>query len=193
MARRSCLVLPLVIGLWTAPHGGVPGAQPHPATRQHGAAVSAAPFAPFVPQAGSWSWPVVGPVIRGFDPPSNPYGAGHRGIDIAVAFGSPIRAPAAGVVTFSGKVGGQQFVTLAHGDGLSSTYSWLSATAVRKGDHVAQGARIGSTGTGHPGSTVAHLHFGVKLDGEYVDPLTLLGPLSLAGLIRLAPLVTAVI
>lgn len=193
MARRSCLVLPLVIGLWTAPHGGVSGLQPQRATRPHRASASAVPLVPLLPQAGSWSWPVVGPVIRGFDPPSNPYGAGHRGIDIAAAFGSPIRAPAAGVVTFSGKVGGQLFVTLDHGDGLSSTYSWLSATTVRKGDHVSQGTRIGSTGTGHPGSTVAHLHFGVKLDGEYIDPLTLLGPLSLAGLIRLAPLVTAAI
>ena len=35
--------------------------------------------------AGNWSWPVVGPVIRGFDPPDTPFGSGHRGIDIAVA------------------------------------------------------------------------------------------------------------
>jgi murein DD-endopeptidase MepM/ murein hydrolase activator NlpD len=34
--------------------------------------------------AGDWSWPVVGPVIRAFDPPDTPFGSGHRGIDIAV-------------------------------------------------------------------------------------------------------------
>lgn len=188
MARRSCLVLPLLIGLWTAPHVA-PAA---PETREPSGRWAAAAAVP-VPQAGSWSWPVTGPVIRGFDPPSNPYGAGHRGIDIAAPFGTAIRAPAASVVTFSGKVGGQLFITLDHGDGLSSTYSWLSSTAVRKGDHVSRGATIGSTGAGHPGSSVPHLHFGVKLGGEYVDPMSLLGPLSLVGLIRLAPLVPEVI
>lgn len=183
MARRSCLVLPLLIGLWTTPHVA-PAASPigRPTVR------SAAPVAVPVPQAGSWSWPVTGPVIRGFDPPSNPYGAGHRGIDIGAPFGTAILAPAAGVVTFSGKVAGQLFITLDHGDGLSSTYSWLSSTAVRKGDHVSVGATIGTTGSGHPGSSIPHLHFGVKLGGEYVDPMSLLGSLSLVGLIRLAPL-----
>ena len=146
MARRSCLVLPLVIGLWTAPHGGVSGLQPQRATRPHRASASAVPLVPLLPQAGSWSWPVVGPVIRGFDPPSNPYGAGHRGIDIAAAFGSPIRAPAAGVVTFSGKVGGQLFVTLDHGDGLSSTVlsrrrrSLRPASAGQRGPGASAGA-----------------------------------------------------
>jgi murein DD-endopeptidase MepM/ murein hydrolase activator NlpD len=184
MARRSCLVLPVLIGLWATPHVA-PTASPIGRASGAPAARAAIP----VPQAGSWSWPVTGPVIRGFDPPSDPYGAGHRGIDIAAAFGTAIHAPAAGVVTFSGKVGGQLFITLDHGDGLSSTYSWLSSTAVRNGDHVSRGGKIGSTGVGHPGSSVTHLHFGVKLAGEYIDPMSVLGPLSVVNLIRLAPLV----
>ena len=188
MARRSCLVLPLLIGLWTTPPTAPAGPKiGRPVSRSAVSAGDVFPATP-APQAGSWSWPVSGPVIRGFDPPDNPYGAGHRGIDIAVAFGTAIRAPAAGVVTFSGKVGGQLFITIDHGDGLSSTYSWLSSTDVRKGDHVSGGARIGATGAGHPGSSVAHLHFGVKLGGEYIDPMSVLRPLSLVGLIRLAPL-----
>jgi murein DD-endopeptidase MepM/ murein hydrolase activator NlpD len=187
MARRCCLVLPLLIGLWTAPHAA-PDPERESRTAGPATALAASSAAP-VPQAGTWSWPVTGPVIRGFDPPDNPYGSGHRGIDIATAFGTAIRAPAAGVVTFSGKVGGQLFITLDHGDGLSSTYSWLSSTGVHKGDHVSRGATIGATGTGHPGSSVAHLHFGVKLDGGYIDPMIMLAPMSLVGLIRLAPLV----
>jgi len=144
-------------------------------------------FAPALP-TGTWSWPVSGPVIRGFDPPDTPFGAGHRGIDIAVEPGSPILAPEAGTVSFAGRVGGELFVTIVHGGGLSSTYSWISAAAVRKGDVVSRGQTIGTTGTGHPGESVPHLHFGVKLDGEYVDPLHLLAPLGVQDLIRLVPI-----
>jgi len=188
MARRCCLVLPLLIGLWTPPHVAREPARESRTARQE-ALLAASSTAP-LPQAGTWSWPVTGPVIRGFDPPDYPYGAGHRGIDIATAFGTAIRAPVAGVVTFSGKVGGQLFITLDHVDGLSSTYSWLSSTAVRKGDHVSRGGTIGATGPGHPGSAVAHLHFGVKLDGGYIDPMIMLAPMSVVGLIRLAPLLS---
>ena len=146
-------------------------------------------FAAALP-TGTWSWPVSGPVIRGFDPPDTPFGAGHRGIDIAVAPGTPILAPEAGTVSFAGRVGGELFVTIVHGGGLSSTYSWISVAAVRKGDVVSRGQTIGATGTGHPGASVPHLHFGVKLDGEYVDPLELLAPLGVQDLIRLVPIGT---
>jgi murein DD-endopeptidase MepM/ murein hydrolase activator NlpD len=146
-------------------------------------------FASALPN-GTWSWPVSGPVIRGFDPPDTPFGAGHRGIDIAVAPGTPILAPEAGTVSFAGRVGGELFVTIVHGGGLSSTYSWISAAAVRKGDVVSWGQTIGATGTGHPGASVPHLHFGVKLDGEYVDPSELLAPLGVQDLIRLVPIGT---
>src|SRR5215470_806031 len=73
-----------------------------------------------------WTWPVVGPVIRGFDLPDDPYGSGHRGIDIAVSVGTTIVAPADGAVSFAGPVGGRLFLTIDHGGGLSSTYSWLT-------------------------------------------------------------------
>ena len=146
-------------------------------------------FASALP-TGTWSWPVSGPVIRGFDPPDTPFGAGHRGIDIAVAPGTPILAPEAGTVSFAGRVGGELFVTIVHGGGLSSTYSWISVAAVSKGDVVSRGQTIGATGTGHPGAGVPHLHFGVKLDGGYVDPLELLAPLGVQDLIRLVPIAT---
>lgn len=139
--------------------------------------------------SGTWAWPVTGPVIRGFDPPTSPFGAGHRGIDIAVPFGTTILAPEAGTVSFAGRVGGELFVTLDHGGGLSSTYSWLSSVAVRKNDVVARGQPIGATGAGHPGSAVPHLHLGVRLDGQYQDPLAYLAPLGVQDFIRLVPFV----
>lgn len=139
--------------------------------------------------AGTWPWPVTGPVIRGFDPPTSPFGAGHRGIDIAVPFGTPILAPEAGTVSFAGLVGGELFVTLDHGAGLESTYSWLSSVAVRRGDAVTVGQLIGATGTGHPGSAVSHLHLGVRLDDRYMDPLAYLASPGVQDFIRLVPLV----
>jgi len=139
---------------------------------------------------GDWGWPVAGPVLRGFDPPSTPFGAGHRGIDIAAPIGTPVLAPAPGVVAFAGAVAGHLFITVDHGGGLSSTYSWVSAILVRKGDAVARGSVVGLTGTGHPGVEPPHLHFGVRLGGEYVDPLAFLAPPSLVGLIRLAPILS---
>jgi len=139
--------------------------------------------------SGTWVWPVTGPVIRGFDPPDDPYGAGHRGIDIAAPVGTPVLAAQAGTVTFAGKVGGQLFVTVDHGGGLVSTYSWVSALRVRKNDVIARGQTIALSGTGHPASgEPPHLHVGVRLNGQYVDPLAYLSPLSVGGLIRLAPL-----
>ncbi len=138
--------------------------------------------------AGDWEWPVVGPVIRGFDPPDSPFGSGHRGIDIAAGLGSAVRAPAAGRVSFAGSVGGRLFLTIDHGGGLESTYSWLDALVARRGDLVSRGQLIGRSGTGHPGAGVPHLHLGVKLLDVYVDPLDYLGPMEVWRFIRLAPL-----
>jgi murein DD-endopeptidase MepM/ murein hydrolase activator NlpD len=140
------------------------------------------------PAAAGWPWPVRGPVIRGLEPPEDPFGAGHRGIDIAVPIGTDLVAPASGTVAFAGRVGGHLFVTLDHGAELTTTYSWLSATSVRKGDAVTVGQVFAATGSGHPGSVVPHLHFGVRLAGAYLDPLAFLLELGVVDLIRLAPL-----
>jgi murein DD-endopeptidase MepM/ murein hydrolase activator NlpD len=126
--------------------------------------------------AGSWSWPVTGAVIRGYDPPDSPYGSGHRGIDIAASVGTTVVAAAPGVVSFAGPVGGQLFVSI------------LSLAQVHKGDQVARGSTLGRSGPGHTGVTPAHLHFGVRVDGAYADPMAFLGPPSVVSLIRLAPL-----
>jgi murein DD-endopeptidase MepM/ murein hydrolase activator NlpD len=138
--------------------------------------------------SGDWTWPIVGPVIRGFDPPDSPFGSGHRGIDIAAPVGTPVRAATTGSITFAGPVGGRLFVTVGHGAGLESTYSFLDSVAVRRGDVVSQGQVIARSGTGHAGDIVPGLHFGVKLSDIYVDPFEYLGPVEVWRFIRLAPL-----
>ena len=140
------------------------------------------------PAAGLWTWPVAGPILRAFDPPDNPYGSGHRGIDIGTAVGTAITAPATGVVSFAGKVGGQLFLTIAHGGALQSTASWLTDVLVHKGDAVTQGQVVAHTGWGHAADPSPHLHFSVRLAGVYVDPLDYLAPIDVSALIRLAPL-----
>ncbi len=152
------------------------------------AAAPAPAIAPGVIPPTAWTWPVVGPVIQPFDPPEDPYGSGHRGIDIAVPVATSIVAPADGVVTFAGPVGGRLFLTIDHGGGVGSTYSWLTSMLVRKGDVVVRGQPIALTGWGHPNAPIPHLHFGVKLNDVYADPLAYLEPAPIGGLIRLAPL-----
>jgi murein DD-endopeptidase MepM/ murein hydrolase activator NlpD len=141
-----------------------------------------------VPAAGTYAWPVEGPVIRGFDPPEQPYGTGHRGIDIGADPGTPVRAAEDGVVAFAGPIGGSLFVSLDHADGIRTTYSWLSTVAVSRGQEVLRGAILGTTGGGHPRVEPPHLHFGARIGETYIDPMTLLEPRTLVGLIHLAPL-----
>jgi murein DD-endopeptidase MepM/ murein hydrolase activator NlpD len=150
---------------------------------------AAVPASTTAPPYGSYQWPVVGPVIRFFEPPPTPYSAGHRGIDIAVPLGTPVHSGAAGSVTFAGWVAGSMFVTVDHGGGIKTSYSFLSGFSVSKGETVRAGQVIGFTGHGHPDVSTPHLHFSARVNGAYVDPLLLLGGLDLVDLIRLVPLV----
>lgn len=117
-------------------------------------------------------WPVSGPVVRGFDPPSVTWGAGHRGIDIGAPAGSTVVAPDDGLVTFAGVIDYVPILTLAHADGTRTTYQPVSA-AVRQGERVGAGQPIGILQAGH--GTAPCLHFGVKLGEAYRDPLAWLG------------------
>jgi len=141
------------------------------------------------PGAGTYAWPVQGEVIRPFDPPGDPFGSGHRGVDIAAPSGTPVRAAEEGVVTFAGALAGSLYVSIDHPGGVRTTYSWLSSVVVRRGDRVARLQVLGATGPGHPGDPgPAHLHLGARVAEAYVDPLLLLEPRHVAGMIHLAPL-----
>jgi murein DD-endopeptidase MepM/ murein hydrolase activator NlpD len=140
------------------------------------------------PAYGTYGWPLAGPVIRTFELPEGPFGAGHRGIDIAAPPGTVVRAANDGVVAFAGLVAGARYVSVDHVDGVRTTYSWLSSVSVRAGDPVRRGDPVGTSGMGHPGVDPAHLHFGARYAGTYLDPMLLLEHGSVVGLVRLAPL-----
>lgn len=133
-----------------------------------------------------WPPPVDGPVVRAFEPPAHPGGAGHRGIDFAAPPGSPVRAVAGGTVTFAGPVAGSRHVVVGHPGGLRSSYSFLASLIVREGDEVAAGAVLGRSGGTGPGHRAGVVHFGVRTRAGYVDPGAWVG-LPGARRIRLAP------
>jgi hypothetical protein len=134
--------------------------------------------------------PVDGPIVRRFEAPATAYGPGHRGIDYEVPAGAPVRAAAAGTVSFAGRVGATTAVTVSHGGGLVTTYTSLGEVVVARGDLVDEGHWLGTAAASHPGGAPG-LHFGARLDGVYVDPLDLLGALDATRALHLVPVAPA--
>lgn len=109
--------------------------------------------------------PVVAPVVDPFRAPTNPYGAGNRGIEYATAPGTPIEAAGDGVVVFAGSIAGSLYVTVLHPDGIRTSYSFLAAISVQLGQRVAQGDGVGFSGP--------MFHVGARIGSTYIDPALL--------------------
>jgi len=95
----------------------------------------------------------------------------HLGVDLAAAYGTPVRAAADGSITWSGPKGGYgNLIEVTHPNGYATRYGHLSAVAVRNGAMVRQGDVIGYVGaTGL--ATAPHLHYEVRRKGLPVDPM----------------------
>ncbi|MFF7068761.1 M23 family metallopeptidase [Streptomyces pseudovenezuelae] len=142
-----------------------------------------------VPAIGR-TWPVGArpTVLRGWEPPATVYGRGHRGVDLAAPAGTPVRAVAAGRVSFAGRVAGKPVVSVElTGTDLRTTYEPVTA-AVEKGAMVTAGEVVGAvepTGSHCPAACV---HWGLRRGETYLDPLSLLPPWLLrTGPSRLLP------
>lgn len=101
-------------------------------------------------------------------------GAMHKGLDFRGAVGAPIRAAAAGRVSFVGWKGGYgKTVEITHGNGLMTRYAHMSKFTAKVGERIDAGATVGQIGsTGR--STGPHLHFEVRINNRAVNPRTFL-------------------
>ena len=111
--------------------------------------------------------PVEAPVTDPFRLPDGPYGAGNRGIEYGTSAGVTVDAAGDGIVVFVGPVAGALHVTIDHGGGLRTSYSFVASIRVRPGQVVAAGDPVAITG--------GRFHFGARIDGRYVDPAELFG------------------
>lgn len=135
------------------------------------------------PAAGSWPLQPRPDVVRRFDPPSSPWGSGHRGVDLAGHPGQAVRASMAGRITFAGPLAGRGVVVVDHGE-TRTTYEPVVAS-VGIGEIVAVGAALGSLSrVASHCAPAACLHWGWLRGDTYLDPLLLVG----AAPVRLLPL-----
>ena len=126
---------------------------------------------------GSFRWPCSGTLTSYFGRRNTGIrGAStyHEGIDIANSYGTAIYAADGGTVSYSGWMSGYGYlVIIDHGNGYQTYYGHNSSLIVSVGEHVYKGqqiARMGSTGI----SSGNHCHFGIKINGTFVNPLNYL-------------------
>ena len=123
---------------------------------------------------GSFSWPCNGVLTSRFGYRSLLGSTYHSGIDIGNSYGTSIYASDGGTVTYSGWMSGYGYlIIIDHGNGYQTYYGHNSSLVAAKGEKVHKGqliARMGSTGR----STGNHCHFGIKLNGTFVNPLNYL-------------------
>lgn len=122
-----------------------------------------------LPRVSSYAFP-----LKSYSYVSSEYGPRwgkiHTGIDLAAPAGTHIYSWRSGTVTFAGWSGSYgNFIIVDHGDGFVTRYAHCSKIAVTKGQTVSQGQVIGYVGT-TGNSTGNHLHFEVKVNGNFVNP-----------------------
>lgn len=141
---------------------------------------SARASAPASVDEARFAWPLhpEPPVLRPFEPPEDPYGPGHRGVDLGADPGQPVLAAGAGVVVFAGRLAERGVVSIDH-DALRTTYEPVRPS-VKVGDQVYGGQRIGIVAAGHADCPGTCLHWGVRRGNppEYLNPLELVGERS---------------
>jgi len=124
---------------------------------------------------GQLEWPVSGEIIYRFGRQLLPNNTtiSWKGIGIAAALGTPVRAIAAGTVRFAVPLGTYgRSVVIDHGGGFYTIYAQLGDVSVRQGQTVERGAVIGRTG-GENSDQGPHLYFAIYgQDGQAVDPIT---------------------
>jgi murein DD-endopeptidase MepM/ murein hydrolase activator NlpD len=128
-----------------------------------------------------FDWPALGPISGVYGSqrilngePRSP----HFGVDVAAPLGTPLKAPAGGIVSLADAdlffTGGT--IIIDHGHGLASLFGHMQKVAVKEGDSLAKGRYVGNLGrTGR--ATGPHLHWGMFLFSTPIDPQLLVPPM----------------
>jgi murein DD-endopeptidase MepM/ murein hydrolase activator NlpD len=112
--------------------------------------------------------PVTGPIIQHFVAPPCQRCAGHRGVTIATRSGQAVVAVLAGTISYVGEVAGLTYVVQVVRPGVKVTYGWLRPREqLAAGDEIAAGGLVGMAGE--------RTYLGVRVEGQYVEPLRYLG------------------
>lgn len=121
----------------------------------------------FVSSCFGFGIPSDSQIVRTFAPIGR--WAGHWGIDIAAPAGSRVSSVGSGVVRFAGTVVANTTVSIDHGGGVVTSYSYLDRVVVSRGERVQRGSTVGITGLHN--ERVAY-HLSVRVSGRYIDPQT---------------------
>lgn len=163
MSLRLAVLAALVLLWWVPLPPGAEAAEPDP--------------------VGVWPLVPVPEVVTGFDPPDQPWGPGHRGVDLAAAEGQSVRSALPGTVSYAGRLAGRGVVVVSHG-ATRTTYEPVTAS-VSVGDPVPAGQPIGVLErAGSHCFPRTCLHWGWRRGDLYLDPLDLVD----GGPVRLLPL-----
>lgn len=175
MDRTALAVLAVLLALAVGPPGPAAAVEEPVRPGSHDAVPA--------PAGGLWPLSPRPVVTEHFSPPTSPWGAGHRGVDLAARVGQPVLAVLAGRVSFAARLAGRGVVVVDHGP-TRTTYEPVVAD-VAVGDRVGPGDHLGRLElVGSHCLPAACLHWGWRRGGTYLDPLDLVG----AGPVRLFPL-----
>lgn len=166
LGMRICGLAALAASAWLTLHP----AQTAPETSPPLALNEAATLSPVM-----YRPPVDAEVVDSFRPPAHVGAPGNRGLEYDPESGQPVWASAGGEVVFAGQVARNRFVTVLHGDGLRTSYGYLSWMAVAEGDMVSPGQLLGTTSE--------RFFFSVRTGDQYLDPALVLS----SGRVRLVP------
>jgi len=177
--------LPALLGLVLGLHPAAGPAALGPPAAAAAAPTGPAPASRMSPDPAVWPLSPRPDVVSGFSPPADPWGSGHRGVDLLGRVGQPVRSAQPGTVSYVGSIAGVGVVVVTHG-ATRSTYQPVSPS-VHLGEHVTAGQVLGTLELfGSHCFPRACLHWGLLDGAGYLDPLSLLG----AAPVRLLPLGT---
>lgn len=121
--------------------------------------------------AAKYDWPIGNAhVSQSFDRPVTPWAPGHRGVDLVANQGDAIAAPREGTISFAGRVGGKDVVSIRHSGGVTSTFE-PAITDLVVGTAVSAGDLFGAVQGDSDHCADSCLHWGLKRGADdYLDP-----------------------